>query len=159
EIVSGSRHTTRTGSSIQAQRTTGSRRGAIDAPPSVDATLAGPATALSPVVRADMERRFGCDFSDVRVHADDAAARSSRDVSAHAYTVGRDIVFGAGRFAPSTREGRHLIAHELAHVVQQGGAGETVRRDGDDLLGDLGLGGLAKAAEEEVRGQLRALGV
>src|SRR4029077_8998756 len=52
--------------------------------------------------------------------------RSARGVNAHAYTVGRNIVFGGGRFAPDTNEGQHLIAHELAHVVQQSGADRGV---------------------------------
>jgi hypothetical protein len=131
------------------------------APESVEQTLASSGQALDRALRHDMERRFGRDFFDVRVHSDARAHASARDVHAHAYTVGRHIVFGAGRFAPSTRDGRHLIAHELAHVVQQGGGSETVRRQGDDVLGDLGLGDLsdlAKVAEEEVRKQLRALG-
>jgi hypothetical protein len=74
-----------------------------------------------------MEQRFGHDFSRVRVHADAAAECSAREVSAHAYTVGNDLVFGTGQFAPATQEGRRLIAHELTHVVQQTGAG-LVRR-------------------------------
>ena len=68
-----------------------------------------------------MEQRFGHDFSRVRVHSGAAAEQSARDVNANAYTVGHDIVFGAGRFAPGTYEGRRLIAHELTHVLQQGG--------------------------------------
>ena len=136
DVVSGSRHPTLTGSSVRAQRTRGSRGGVIDAPASVDATLASPATALNPLVRADMERRFGYDFSDVRVHADAAAARSARDLSAHAYTVGRHIVFDSGRLAPETPVGRRLLAHELTHVIQQGFASGpaawTVAREPDD---------------------------
>ena len=66
-----------------------------------------------------MEQRFGHDFSRVRVHSGPAAEQSAREVNANAYTVSHDIVFGAGRFAPSTPEGRRLIAHELTHVVQQ----------------------------------------
>ena len=73
-------------------------------------------------LRAFYEPRFGHDFSRVRVHSGGAAGQSARDVNAYAYTVGHDIVFGAGRFAPVTHEGRHLIAHELTHVVQQLGA-------------------------------------
>ena len=69
-----------------------------------------------------MEQRFGHDFSRVRVHSGAAAEQSARDVNANAYTVGHNIVFGAGRFAPGTHEGRRLIAHELTHVVQQSGA-------------------------------------
>jgi hypothetical protein len=69
-----------------------------------------------------MEQRFGHDFSRVRVHSDATAEQSARDVNAHAYTMGHNIVFGAGRLAPSTNQGRRLIAHELTHVVQQGAA-------------------------------------
>jgi hypothetical protein len=66
-----------------------------------------------------MEPRFGWDFSQVRVHTDERAARSTQDLSASAYTVGHNIVFGAGRFQPDTQAGRHLLSHELAHVIQQ----------------------------------------
>jgi hypothetical protein len=59
------------------------------------------------------------DFSRVRVHADATAAESARAVNARAYTVGHDLVFGAGQYAPETSEGRRLVAHELTHVVQQ----------------------------------------
>jgi outer membrane protein OmpA-like peptidoglycan-associated protein len=69
-----------------------------------------------------MEQRFGHDFSRVRVHSGDAAEQSAEDVNAQAYTVGHNVVFGAGRFAPATLEGRRLIAHELAHVLQQSGS-------------------------------------
>jgi hypothetical protein len=90
-----------------------------EAAPSVDRVLAGPGAALEPGLRRDMEKRFGHDFSRVRIHHDAEAGRSARDVSAQAYTVGRQIVFGAGRFTPGTLEGRRLLAHELTHVVQQ----------------------------------------
>jgi hypothetical protein len=72
-----------------------------------------------------MEQRFGYDFSRVRIHADAAAARSAQDVHAHAYTVGQDVVFGAGRFTPDTYDGRRLLAHELTHVIQQSAAPEA----------------------------------
>ena len=105
------------------QRYTGQATGQADTTPaSVDQVLAGPGRPLDPVLRQDMERRFGHDFSRVRVHSSAAAEQSARDVNAHAYTVGHNIVFGAGRFAPGTQEGRGLIAHELTHVVQQSGA-------------------------------------
>jgi hypothetical protein len=71
-----------------------------------------------------MGQRFGHDFSQVRVHIGTAAEQSARDVNAHAYTVGHDIVFGAGQFTPSTTSGRWLMAHELAHVLQQRRADE-----------------------------------
>ena len=98
------------------------------APASVDQALASPGRPLEPALRQDMEQRFGHDFSRVRVHSGAAAEQSARDVNAHAYTVGHNIVFGAGRFAPGTHEGRRLIAHELTHVVQQSGA-EGMRAD------------------------------
>jgi hypothetical protein len=69
--------------------------------------------------RGFMESRFGHDFGGVRVHADARAARAADAVQALAYTVGDDVVFGAGRYAPASDEGKLLIAHELAHVVQQ----------------------------------------
>lgn len=70
-------------------------------------------------VRSVMEDRLGHDFSDVRVHTDPSAASSARSVQAHAYTVGNHVVFGEGRYRPDTDEGRHTLAHELTHVVQQ----------------------------------------
>jgi hypothetical protein len=69
-----------------------------------------------------MEQRFGHDFSTVRVHHDAQAAESAEAVNAQAYTVGRNVVFGPGQYQPATDEGDRLLAHELAHVVQQGGA-------------------------------------
>jgi hypothetical protein len=74
---------------------------------------------LDVATRAFFEPRFGHDFSRVRVHTGSSAGQSARDLNAQAYTVGHNMVFAAGRFAPGTREGQRLIAHELAHVVQQ----------------------------------------
>jgi hypothetical protein len=118
------------GASPCIQRFSGHSNGQVDAAPSsVDQVLASPGRPLDPTLRQDMEQRFGHDFSRVRVHSGAADERSARDVSAHAYTVGHDIVFGAGQFAPRTPDGRRLIAHELAHVVQQtGGANQAALR-------------------------------
>lgn len=77
--------------------------------------------SLDAETRAFMEPRFGHDFSQVRIHADEKAAASARAVNALAYTVGRDVVFGVGNYAPSTPQGYKLLAHELTHVIQQGG--------------------------------------
>jgi len=71
-------------------------------------------------VRTEMESKFDRDFGHVRVHADSEAARSANSVNALAYTVGSQIVFGAGQFSSKSRSARGLLAHELAHVVQQG---------------------------------------
>jgi hypothetical protein len=84
--------------------------------------------ALDGDTRAFMEARFGRSFGGVRVHADGAAAQSAHAVGAIAYTTGPHIVFGAGRYAPGTAEGRRLLAHELAHTVQQGAATQIVGR-------------------------------
>jgi hypothetical protein len=79
-----------------------------------------------------MEPRFGYDFSRVRVHSGAAAEQSARDVNANAYAVRHNIVFGAGQFAPGTRRGRQLIAHELTHVLQQNGGAAAVQRSPGD---------------------------
>ena len=76
---------------------------------------------LSQPMRNFFEPRYGCDFSQVRIHTDAQATESARTVNARAFTVGRDIVFGTGQYAPGTAEGRRLLAHELTHVVQQTG--------------------------------------
>lgn len=88
-------------------------------PPLVDEVLALPGEPLEAGLRAQMESRFGHDFGKVRVHRDGKAAASATAVQARAYTVGQDVVMGNGQFSPDTRRGRRLLAHELAHVVQQ----------------------------------------
>lgn len=93
--------------------------GVTAVPPSVHRVLATPGIVLEPGTRTSMGARFGHDFSQVRVHADAEAARSARDIAAHAYTFGRHVVMGAGRYQPHTPDGRHLLAHELTHVAQQ----------------------------------------
>jgi Domain of unknown function (DUF4157) len=101
-----------------------------DAPPIVRSVLnSSGQQPLDPATRAFMESRFGHDFSRVRVHTDAKAAESTAGVRAKAYTVGQDIVFGPGRFAPGTGEGRRLLAHELTHVVQQRRGGPAPVRD------------------------------
>jgi hypothetical protein len=99
-------------------------------PASVEETLARGGRPLDAALRGEMEQQFGHDFSGVRVHSDEVAARSAHEVAAHAYTVGKHVVFGSHQFAPGTATGRRLMAHELTHVVQQGGAGRlSLQRD------------------------------
>lgn len=88
-------------------------------PASVHQALHESGTPLESRTLAMMASGFGHDFSAVRIHADGAASESARAVNALAYTVGRDVVFAAGQYSPDTSSGRRLIAHELAHVVQQ----------------------------------------
>ena len=85
----------------------------------VQQVLSSPGQPLDPGALAFMEPRFGRDFSRVRVHTDSNAASSARELNAQAYTVGEHVVFASGRYAPSTKGGRSLLAHELTHVVQQ----------------------------------------
>jgi Domain of unknown function (DUF4157) len=100
-------------------------------PSSVHEALRSPGQPLDPATRGLMEPRFGRDFSGVRVHTDSAAAQSAREVNAHAYTVGHNVVFGSGQFAPRTNEGQKLLAHELTHVLQQKGSGDVIQKKDD----------------------------
>ncbi len=107
----------------QLQRSAVSAARSEEVPPVVEEVLRSPGRALDDTTRAAMQSRFGHDFSHVRVHTDARAAASARAVYALAYTVGRDVVFAEGTYAPQTPAGARLLAHELAHVVQQGGPG------------------------------------
>lgn len=96
------------------------------APPIVHEVLRSPGQPLDTAARAFMEPRFGHDFSQVRIHTNAQAAESAAAVNAVAYTVGHDVVFSRGKFAPGSTEGKKLLAHELAHVSQN--SRSTVRR-------------------------------
>jgi hypothetical protein len=98
---------------------------ARDAGAAVDRVRASGGQPLAGEVRAYFEPRFARDFSDVRIHTGAAAVDAARDLRARAFTVGRDVAFAAGEYQPHTPAGRHLLAHELTHVVQQGGGGPT----------------------------------
>jgi len=79
---------------------------------------------LSGSVRARMERGFGQSLSGVRLHTDSVAARLTHSFSAKAFTIGSDIAFGAGQYRPDSIAGDALLAHELAHAIQQGGGAQ-----------------------------------
>jgi hypothetical protein len=96
------------------------------APPIVHEALAATGQSLDAAVRARMESHFGHSFSQVRIHTDARASESARAVSAQAYTVGKDVVFQKGHYQPETAAGEKLLAHELAHVVQQSGHTQAV---------------------------------
>jgi hypothetical protein len=80
---------------------------------------------LAPGIKAEMGNRIGADFSKVRIHTGPKSVQISRELGAKAFTVGTDIHFNHGQYAPYNSKGRHLLAHELAHVLQQGGSGLT----------------------------------
>jgi hypothetical protein len=89
------------------------------APPIVHEVLRSPGAPLDRETREFMEPRFGQDFSRVRVHTDRRAAESARAVNALAYTVGQDVIFGEGQYAPGKAGVKQLLAHELTHTIQQ----------------------------------------
>jgi hypothetical protein len=82
-------------------------------------------SSLDPHTKDFMQSRFGYDFSNVRIHNDQMAARSAQSLNATAYTIGNDIVFDKGQYKPNTLEGRRLLAHELTHVIQQSDTSTT----------------------------------
>ncbi len=135
QVMAASAHSAVSGASPRIQRFAGqATEDRETAPASVDRVLASSGRPLDTVLRQDMESRFGHDFSRVQVHSGAAAEQSAQDVNANAYTVGHNIVFGAGRFAPGTHEGRRLIAHELTHVVQQTNAERTYGEQSNEKL-------------------------
>ena len=101
------------------QRKEVGQRNVSGVPPIVEQVLRAPGQPLDASTRSFMETRFGRDFSHVRAHADERAGASAHAVDARAYTVGADIVFGPGEYRPQDTAGRRLLAHELAHTVQQ----------------------------------------
>jgi hypothetical protein len=146
--------------------------GPASAPPIVQDVLGSSGRPLDGATRAFMEPRFGHDFSGVRVHTEARAAESARAVNALAYTVGRDIVFGAGQYAPQTSAGRRLMAHELTHVVQQAsGAARSLatsmevgdpfdpsEREADAVADRITSGGSAPHVEAAASNVIRRLG-
>jgi murein DD-endopeptidase MepM/ murein hydrolase activator NlpD len=113
---------------LQAKRQPSST---LTTPPTLEATLAGHegrGAQLTKATRGFFEPRFGHDFGRVRIHADGEAADAAQRLGAQAFTRGRDIYFAAGRFQPHSAVGQRLVAHELAHVVQQAAIGDRVQR-------------------------------
>lgn len=126
------------------------RKRVSDVAPVVHDVLRRPGQPLDAQTQSTMRPHFDHDFSQVRIHADGQATEAARAVNAFAFTVGRDVVFDAQQYAPHTQSGRRLIAHELAHVVQQGGQGVT-------LNNGLSIGRISDPAEiaaERAAGQL-----
>jgi hypothetical protein len=112
----------------------------------------GPGHDLDPATRAKMAGAFGEDFSDVRVHADAAAARLASGENARAVTVGREIAFAAGQYRPGTVVGDALLAHELAHVRQQRGADEAAVSTARDPAGEIDADSSAVEAVARLHG-------
>ncbi|HWM08439.1 MAG TPA: DUF4157 domain-containing protein [Solirubrobacteraceae bacterium] len=109
------------------------------APPIVEQAVQEPGRSLEPGTRSSMEAHLGHDLAGVRVHEGATAAAAARALSADAFTVGSDVVFGSGAYRPGTAAGRELLAHELVHVVQQGiGVARQPRAGAKDEIATYG---------------------
>jgi hypothetical protein len=123
------------GGQLQLSRKTTDATGPTTTP-SVSANIhamKGRGSPLPAATRAFFEPRFGTDFSDIRLHTDKRAADTAKSIKAKAFTVGRNIGFAAGQYAPESHEGKRLLAHELTHTIQQRSGDLMLSRDiGDE---------------------------
>lgn len=122
---------------LQTKRGTPGSRHAVPLAARVESASVGGSPLLAPV-RTRMERAFQASFAHVRVHDDTEAAALNRELGAEAFTYRNHVHFAAGRYAPHTRSGSELLAHELTHTVQQGG-GAMIQRRGGAGVGTLGV--------------------
>ena len=121
------------GGTIRREISNGSSGGGVAVSTAMESQLAqakGGGRTMPDGLRNMMESGFGRDFSNVKIHTDSQAEAMNNSLSAKAFTLGNDIYFNKGQFSPNTREGQHLMAHELTHVVQGSG---KVGRDGFDF--------------------------
>jgi hypothetical protein len=117
-------------------------------------SIRGDGQPLSPSVRRYFEPRFKKDFGEVRIHADPGAGSLARRINAKAFATGNDVVFGSGQYAPETTEGRRLLAHELAHVVQQqvlNQTGPVLQRKDDPDIENMDWSKAVEEAEEAAK--------
>ena len=148
---------TRTPHAVPAATTDRSPVGA-EAAPLVASTFRRPGgAALPPTIRSQMEHHLGHDFDKVRIHADAHSDALNRRLNAHAFTHGPDIYFAASRFDPGTESGRHLLAHELAHVKQQASSDATpaIQRSAKAYFEDVGFEEQAELGRELFEDTLR----
>jgi hypothetical protein len=107
------------------------QEGAANAGTSISQTLQGSIGGGNQIEASTlnfMQSRFGADFSDVRIHTDQTAAQMNGELNARAFAFGKDIFFNQGHYQPGSDHGKHLLAHELTHTLQQAGASQTIRR-------------------------------
>ncbi|ELR72095.1 hypothetical protein C900_01837 [Fulvivirga imtechensis AK7] len=109
----------------EMQMLSGEQNHASDDISSTLSTSAGMGQAMSASVRSDLETKMGADFSDVKVHTDSKAVQMNEELGAQAFTHGTDIYFNSGNYSPDSSQGKHLLAHELTHVIQQTGKIQT----------------------------------
>jgi Domain of unknown function (DUF4157) len=157
QVLAAPANTTISSSPSRIQRFTGQTTNQAEvAPASVDRVLSSSGSPLEPGLQQDMRQRFGHDFSRVRVHTGAEADRSTQDVNANAYTVGHNIVFGADRFKPETNTGRHLIAHELTHVIQQSNA-DKIHNGQSHKMDNLGFSPLSIQRQVNTENQAKPI--
>lgn len=126
QVLAPPSHSDASSAPLHIRRFTYHLRGVIDtAPACIYSVISNPHVRLNTTLRLDMELRFGHEFPQVRIHSGTAAEQSARDVDARAYTVGPHIVFSNAQLSSGNQAERRLIAYELTHVVQQGGAAST----------------------------------
>ena len=115
---------------IQRKEGQGGARASQSVSNRIDASK-GKGNTLPKATKSFMESRFGTDFSKVNIHTGPEATQLSNELNAQAFTMGNDIYFNLGKFSPGTPEGKHLLAHELTHTIQQGGhSGQKIQRRG-----------------------------
>ena len=120
----------------------------------IEAAASSVGSTLPSGLQGQFERSLGADLSGVRVHAGERSASAAEAVSARAYTVGQDIHFGRGQYDPSSSDGKHLLAHEVAHTVQQSGAAAGPQHKLEvSEPGDVLEGAADSAADAMVRGE------
>jgi hypothetical protein len=93
----------------------------------------GSGTGLDEKTKVEMESGFGTDFSNVKIHTDSNAVQMSQELGAQAFTNGNDVYFNEGKYNPNSKEGKHLLAHELTHTVQQGNRSKKVQKQSNVL--------------------------
>jgi hypothetical protein len=138
---------------VQLKSRGGVHTGEAHDPAAIQSQL-GSGRSLDGSARSRMESAFGYDFSPVRVHTDGKAAELSSGLNARAFTIGSDIAFASGEYQPGTLIGDALLAHELAHVVQQRGA---VSADGPMQKGESRYGSLEEDADTSAVGAVVSL--
>lgn len=136
---------------LQTKQAGANISGQVAAPHIVHEVLRSPGQPLNSATRAFMEPRLGCDLSHVQVHADAKAAQSARAVNARAYTVGPNVVFADGQYAPHSQEGQRLLAHELVHVVHHDT--RTLRRQPAPSRGMKSVGSLTVSSSSRISAQ------
>ena len=104
---------------------------------------------LPKTTRAFFEPRFGVDFSGVRVHTGSQAAETAKSINARAFTVGRNIAFGGGHFAPESQDGQRLLAHELTHTIQQGATNNSSSTEEEPVMAKSESGQLQASTDLE----------